>query len=97
MKYQPNIWGGRVSINDNNEDVMFVCESGNIYVAMLNPNSDIYKQGLRKGNYLIEYNQKPIKCIADFYNARNMTDKDKTYMAKFKNEIGDVVEIMFNR
>lgn len=97
MKYQTNILGGRVSISEKNKDVMLVCENGNIFVAMLNPNSDIYKQGLRKKNCLIEYNQRPIKSLNDFYDARDLTDQDKPYKAKFKNEMGDVIEILFNK
>lgn len=96
MKYQPYDYRNGAHINEKNEDVIYKCENNNILVAMINPDSDIYKQGLRKKFRMIEYNKFPVNSLNDYFEAKKAT-KIISYSAKFMNELGNIIEIVFNR
>lgn len=96
MKYQPYDSEKTIHIKEKNEDVVYTWENGCIYVAMLNPDSDIYKQGLRKYFHMIEYNKFPVNSLNDYLEAKKTTKKI-SYTAKFMNESGNVIEVFFNR
>ncbi len=95
--YQPYASGKVVRIEKKNDDVVYSWENGNLYVSMINTNSDVYKQGLRKGFCLTEYNNYTIAGVNDYLNAKEKSSKDLTFSAKFKNETGDIIEILINR
>ena len=95
--YQPYASEKVVRIEKKNDDVVYSWENGNLYVSMINTNSDVYKQGLRKGFCLTEYNNYPIAGVNDYLNAKEKSSKDLTFPAKFKNETGDIIEILINR
>lgn len=97
MRYQPYDSGKYIHIEKKNKDVVYSWDNGSFYVVMINENSDIYDQGLRKGYCLIEYNTYPISCMDDYLCAIRNTNNDLMYSAKFKNKTGDIIEIVFNR
>lgn len=96
LKYQPYTNNNIVNINGHNKDFHIADKNDKIYVAMINPKSDAYIKGLRKGFCLIEYNNHPIRCINDFLEAKNAI-RDKKVKVIFQNSDGKQVELLIDR
>ena len=92
LKYQPYQFCDTIDINENPRDIAYIYEKGKIRISMLNPNSYLFKQGLRKGDYLIEYNGIKFSNICDFLYSK----KDGDNKAKFQNTKGKIIDIVLH-
>lgn len=97
LKYQPYDSENNVYIKEKVKDVSCSMNEGHIVVSMINTDSDVYRQGLRKGHTLVEFNNYPINNIHDYYKAHGTTDQNKIYTTKYRDENGNIIEIVFNR
>lgn len=97
MMFQPYEKGNYIHIKERMEDVSYGNEGGNVVVSMINPNSDAFRQGLRKGCRLIEYDKLQIKGYNDYLLARKVTAREKTFTARFLDDEGKIIEIIFKR
>ena len=92
LKYQTYNFCDTIDINENPRDITYTYEKGKISISMLNPNSHLFKQGLRKGDCLIEYNGIKFRNICDFLYSK----KDADNKAKFQNAKGEIIDIILH-
>lgn len=87
-----------INITQHNKDIHMYFKDDKIMVSLINPNGKEYKQGLRKGDELIECNGVPITCKDDYLlRVRPQIDKLESYKVKFKNKEGQIIEIERNK
>lgn len=87
-----------INITQHNKGFHMYFKDDKIMVSLINPNGKEYKQGLRKGDVLIECNGVPITCKDDYLlRVRPQIDKLESYKAKFKNKEGQIIEIERNK
>ena len=87
-----------INITQHEKGVYMRIDNDKMVVSLINPNGKEYKQGLRKGDVLIECNGVPITCKDDYLlRVRPQIDKLESYKAKFKNKEGQIIEIERNK
>lgn len=87
-----------INITQHNKGFHMYFKDDKIMVSLINPNGEEYKQGLRKGDELIECNGVPITCKDDYLlRVRPQIDKLESYKVKFKNKEGQIIEIERNK
>lgn len=98
LTYQPyNDITNNIHIKEKPMDYGSMFVDGKIVVVMINTNSDVYRQGLRKGDYLIEHNGVTINSLGDLKMARIATEHLETYPCKFRNSNGETKEIIIEK
>lgn len=87
-----------INITQHNKGFHMYVKDDKIMVSLINPNGKEYKQGLRKGDELIECNGVPITCKDDYLlRVRPQIDKLESYKAKFKNKEGQIIDVEIKR
>lgn len=84
---------GIVQLKERDSYVEYNIQDGKIKVELIDKNSELYRKGVRKGDYLVGVNDVPITSYEDYLEATKKMKRKDTKIMKYRTASGEIVEL----
>lgn len=93
--FQPYCDSDSVRLRFYDSGIGYNSSDGKMKVEVINTNGEVYKKGVRKGDYLIEIAGQPAETYEDYVKVLDEIDKYKPFIVKYRKTSGEIIEAEF--
>lgn len=84
---------GVVQLKERDSFAGYNIQDGKIKVELIDTNSELYRKGVRKGDYLIEVNGVPVNSYDDYIKVSENVNRKDVNILRYRTASGDIVEL----